>query len=152
MSVKYVHTNIIAKNWRALSDFYIKVFDCTPLLPERSLSGEWLDNLTKIKNCKIKGMHLALPGYIEGPTLEIFSYEPENADNPSRCLNRIGLAHMAFHVDDVVITLEKLINNGGKMHGELVSSDCGELGILTVAYACDPEGNFIEIQNWDKNK
>lgn len=152
MSIKYVHTNIIAKNWRSLCDFYITVFDCKPLLPERNLSGEWLDNLTKIKNCKIKGMHLALPGYIEGPTLEIFSYESQNADTPARCLNSIGLAHTAFHVDDVSGTLDKLINNGGKIHGELVSNHYGELGVLTVAYASDPEGNFIEIQNWNKNK
>lgn len=151
MSIKYVHTNIIAKNWRKLSDFYINVFDCIPLLPERNLSGEWLDNLTKIKNCKIKGIHLALPGYIDGPTLEIFSYEPENAYNPARHLNSIGLAHTAFHVDNIKNTLDKLTNNGGKIHGELVSNDYGELGILTVAYAADPEGNFIEIQHWTKD-
>lgn len=150
MSIKYVHTNIIAKDWRALSDFYINVFDCAPLLPERNLSGEWLDNLTNIKNCRIKGIHLALPGYIQGPTLEIFSYEPECEDNSSRCLNSTGLAHTAFHVDDVSATLDRLINNGGRIHGKIVSNNYGELGILTVAYACDPEGNFIEIQNWSK--
>ncbi|NMC57187.1 MAG: VOC family protein [Eubacteriaceae bacterium] len=151
MSVKYVHTNIIAKDWHALSDFYINVFDCAPLPPERNLSGEWLDSLTKFKNCKIQGIHLALPGYTKGPTLEIFSYEPENADASARCLNSIGLAHTAFHVDNVGEIIDKLINNGGKIHGELVSNDYGELGILTVAYASDPEGNFIEIQNWTKN-
>lgn len=150
MSVKYAHTNIIAKDWRSLCDFYITVFDCKPLLPERNLSGIWLDNLTKIKNCKIKGMHLALPGYVEGPTLEIFSYEPENTNTHIKSLNSIGLAHTAFHVDNVVSTLDKLINNGGKIHGEIVSNDYGELGVLTVAYAADPEGNFIEIQNWSK--
>lgn len=150
MPIKYVHTNIIAKDWRALSDFYINVFDCVPLTPERNLSGKWLDDLTKIKNCKIKGIHLAFPGYTEGPTLEIFSYEPENAYAPIRCLNSIGLAHTAFHVDNVKYILDKLINNGGKTHGELVCNDYGELGVLTVAYASDPEGNFIEIQNWNK--
>lgn len=149
MSIKYVHTNIIAQNWRALSDFYINVFDCKPLHPERNLSGEWLDKLTNIKNCKIKGVHLALPGYQDGPTLEIFSYEPENTNTHIKPLNSIGLAHIAFHVDNIEETVKTLINKGGKIHGEIVSSDYGELGILTVAYASDPEDNFIEIQHWD---
>lgn len=26
-----------------------------------------------------------------------------------------------------------------------------DLGLLTVVYAKDPEGNFIEIQNWQKS-
>lgn len=44
--IKYVHTNIIAKDWRTLADFYIKVFECTPIQAERDLSGEWLDQAT----------------------------------------------------------------------------------------------------------
>ena len=79
MSIKYVHTNIIADDWRALADFYIQVFGCKPVLPERDLSGSWLDSLTCIENSHITGIHLSLPGCGEnGPTLEIFSYGKDN--------------------------------------------------------------------------
>ena len=37
--MKFVHTNIITDNWRKLADFYIKVFDCKPVLPERDLKA-----------------------------------------------------------------------------------------------------------------
>ncbi|WP_170233423.1 hypothetical protein [Sporomusa termitida] len=53
-------------------------------------------------------------------------------------------------MDFVEITLKRIIEHGGEQLGELVSRDYGELGTLTVVYACDPEGNIIEIQNWQR--
>lgn len=73
MNIKYVHTNIISKDWKKLADFYIKVFDCKPVPPERNQKGSWLDKGTGVKDAHIKGMHLQLPGYGKNsPTLEIF--------------------------------------------------------------------------------
>ena len=46
MPTKYVHTNLIAKGWKRLSDFYQEVFDCVPVLPVRDLSGKWIDKAT----------------------------------------------------------------------------------------------------------
>ena len=44
--VEYVHANIIAQNWKNLAQFYIDVFDCVPVYPERDLAGDWIDRLT----------------------------------------------------------------------------------------------------------
>ena len=72
---KYVHTNLIAEDWKRLATFYERVFGCVPLLPERDLSGEWLEAATGVPQARIRGMHLRLPGYgDEGPTLEVFQY------------------------------------------------------------------------------
>jgi predicted enzyme related to lactoylglutathione lyase len=149
-NIKYVHTNIIAKNWKKVAQFYIDVFQCKPTYPERNLSGEWLDKMTMIDNAKIKGIHLSLPGYENGPTLEIFEYEPNNLTECKQIINRQGLGHLAFHVDSVETVLKSLLDNGGEQLGELVIKDYGELGILTAIYTRDPEGNIIEIQNWQK--
>ncbi len=150
MPIKYVHTNIIAKDWESLADFYVKVFGCTPLNPKRDLAGEWVDRLTGIADCSIKGIHLALPGYTDGPTLEIFSYQPEDCQTAEKTLNRFGFAHIAFHVDDVEETLQKLLAHGGTAQGAPVKNTYKELGELTVIYARDPEGNLIELQNWTR--
>jgi len=148
-NIRYVHTNLIAKDWRKLADFYIAVFGCKPLYPERDLSGDWLVRVTGIENAHIRGIHLALPGYGEGgPTLEIFQYEPENLrDRPDR-INRQGFGHIAFHADSVEDVLNRLVKHGGKPLGEIVTKAYEGIGTLTVVYAEDPEGNFIEIQNW----
>ena len=148
--IRYVHTNIVAKDWRKLADFYIKVFGCTPVPPERNLSGAWLDKLTGITDVNIKGIHLSLPGYENGPTLEIFSYTPENDEVMSPGINRKGFAHIAFHADSVERVIEILLENGGSQLGDVVKKDYGDMGVLTAVYAADPEGNFIEIQNWGK--
>lgn len=150
MSIKYVHTNIIARDWKKLSQFYINVFDCKPLYPERDLSGKWIDKMTNINNVNIKGIHLRLPGYKNGPTLEIFEYKPQKLRNSESEINDQGFGHIAFHVDAVDDVLEKVLQNGGKKLGQIIKKDYGELGILTAVYAQDPEGNFIEIQNWSK--
>lgn len=62
-TIRYVHTNIVAKDWRALADFYCRVFACEPVLPERNLQGEWLARLTGIEGVTIQGIHLRLPGF-----------------------------------------------------------------------------------------
>jgi hypothetical protein len=63
--MKYVHTNLVARDWRKLADFYINVFNCKPVPPERELKGEWLDKAVNVKDAHIKGVHLQLPGYVE---------------------------------------------------------------------------------------
>lgn len=150
IKIKYVHTNIIAKDWKRVSLFYQRVFGCKPVAPERNLQGEWLDKLTGIKSAHITGEHLTLPGYEEElPTLEIFSYD--NMDYESRkVLNGVGLAHLAFEVDDVLEVLEKIKQEGGGQVGQLVKTEYPNNVIATFVYAKDIEGNIIELQSWKK--
>jgi len=147
-SIKFAHTNIVARNWEKLAQFYIDVFNCEPVYPERDMSGEWIDRITMIRDVHIEGIHLRLPGYENGPTLEIFKYEKNDAKDRDMLINHYGFAHIAFHVDDVDETLDKFLEFGGSKYGQLVEKEMKGLGILTIIYAKDPEGNIVEIQNW----
>ena len=81
--IKYAHTNIITDDWKRLAEFYIRVFECTPLYPERDLHGEWLERATSIKNAHLRGIHLRMPGNEETlPTMEIFQYD-KNENGPA---------------------------------------------------------------------
>jgi len=153
MKTKFSHVNIISRDWRMLADFYIRVFDCKPMLPERDLSGRWVDQLTGLSDVTIRGIHLQLPGYeADGPTLEIFSYN-EMKKTVGKEINRLGFGHIAFSVDDVQERLQRLMRNGGSVIGELIDAEIEGVGEITVVYAADPEGNIIEIQKWtDNNK
>ena len=146
--IQFVHTNIISDNWRKLADFYIKVFDCKAVLPERDLSGEWLDKATNIKDAHIAGIHLVLPGYQDKtPTLEILQYD-HNLDALETFSNRKGLGHIAFKVDDVEKILNRLLQHGGTQLGDLIETEIPNSGHLTFVYGRDPDGNIIEIQSW----
>lgn len=150
MKIRYVHTNIIAKDWKKVSLFYQRVFGCRPVPPQRDLSGEWLDGLTGLQNAHIMGEHLALPGYSEHlPTLEIFSYDSMD-ENQTKAINSIGLAHLAFEVDDVAAVLEKVKQEGGGQVGEIVKTQYPNHVTATFVYAKDIEENIIELQSWEK--
>jgi len=40
---KYGHTNLIARDWKALARFYEEQFGCTPVPPERDFKGPDLE-------------------------------------------------------------------------------------------------------------
>jgi len=147
MSIKFVHTNISAKDWKNLARFYIEVFGCEPVYPERNLKGESYDKLTNIKNVNIQGIHLHLPGYTDGPTLEIFKYEPFIENNERPIFNKPGFSHIVFLTDNVKSVYNKLLENGGSKLGEIIENEVEGIGILTCVYARDPEGNIVELQN-----
>ncbi|KPU44974.1 glyoxalase-like domain protein [Oxobacter pfennigii] len=149
MKIKYVHTNIIANDWKKVSLFYQKVFGCKPIPPERNLKGEWVDKLTGLPDAHITGEHLALPGY-EGsfPTLEIFSYG-SMINNNSKEINNVGFGHLAFEVDDVENVLQRIKEEGGGQVGELIKAEYPNNVIATLVYAKDIEGNIIELQSWE---
>ncbi|MDP2982539.1 MAG: hypothetical protein Q8O92_04325 [Candidatus Latescibacter sp.] len=76
MKAKYVHTNLIAEDWRKLADFYTRVFGCIVVPPERDFAGETLDAGTGLVHAHLRGVHLRLPGWGEdAPTIEIFGYD-----------------------------------------------------------------------------
>ncbi len=149
MSKRYTHTNINAKDWKKLSAFYQKVFDCKPVPPRRDLYGEWIDDVTGIKDVHIEGEHLAVPGYEEGqgPTIEIFTYNFADDIGPLN-INSYGFAHIAFEVDDVEETYAELLKEGGSAVGKVITRYYPQVGTLTLIYAKDPEGNIVEIQKW----
>ncbi|MDD3168862.1 MAG: VOC family protein [Eubacteriales bacterium] len=150
MATRYVHTNIIAKDWKKLSQFYQKVLHCKPINQNRDLKGEWLDKLTGIPSVHIQGEHLLLPDYSEDhPTLEIFSYSQEE-HNSSKKINHLGFSHLAFEVDDVRGTLKEIILEGGGQLGEVVEAAYPDNIKATFVYAKDIEGNIIELQSWQK--
>lgn len=145
---RYVHTNIIARDFKRLVDFYKTVFNCRSIGETRDLRGGWLDSLTGIKGSHITGEHLCLPGYGENhPTLEIFSYD--SMEESARAINTRGIAHIAFEVDDVERTLALVREHGGGQIGEVVRAQYDDGRRAVLVYATDCEGNIIELQSWE---
>jgi catechol 2,3-dioxygenase-like lactoylglutathione lyase family enzyme len=146
---RYVHTNLIARDWRRLADFYQTVFGCVPVLPERDLAGEWLERGSGVPGARLQGMHLRLPGGGEsGPTLEIFQYS-ETLDAPPPPANRVGFGHIAFAVEDVEAARDAVLAAGGSAVGTVESVVIAGAYKITWCYVRDPEGNIVELQRRD---
>jgi predicted enzyme related to lactoylglutathione lyase len=150
ISARYVHTNLIAEDWRALARFYQEVFGCVPVPPERDFKGEKLEAGTGIPGAQLRGVHLRMPGYGDnGPTLEIFNYNILGP-RPRTAVNRPGFGHIAFSVDDVAAARDTVLAAGGRRVGEVVSLQVATGATVTFCYVTDPEGNVIELQSWPK--
>jgi catechol 2,3-dioxygenase-like lactoylglutathione lyase family enzyme len=148
VSAKFVHTNIVARDWRMLAQFYERVLGCVPVPPERNLEGRWLEDGTGVPGARIQGIHLRLPGYgADGPTLEIFQYGPQEK-RLDTAINQPGIGHIAFAVDDVEAARDAVLAMGGAAVGQVVSLAVPGAGTVTFAYVTDPEGNIIELQRW----
>ncbi len=146
INARYLHTNLIAYDWKSLVDFYIRVFGCSIVPPERDISGEALERGTSLPGAHLRGAHIRLPGYADSsPTLEIFRYDTL-AEEGKKSVNRPGFAHIAFWVEDVPQARQMVLQNGGSAVGEIVTTLVGNTRRITWCYMADPEGNIIELQ------
>jgi predicted enzyme related to lactoylglutathione lyase len=144
----YVHTNLIARDWRRLAAFYERVFGCVPVPPERHFSGPTLEAGTGVAGAAVEGVHLRLPGWgNQGPTLEIFAYS-QLAAGPRPAVNRPGLAHLAFAVPSVLEARDEVVAAGGSTVGAVVTLTAADGRQVTWCYVTDPEDNIIELQTW----
>jgi predicted enzyme related to lactoylglutathione lyase len=148
LKAKYVHTNLIARDWQKLSKFYEEVFGFKTVPPERHYKGAELERGTNVKGTELHGVHLRMPGYDDnGPTLEIFSYSIQQ-EGFTPAVNRPGFCHIAFNVDDVYQARKVVLQEGGKAAGEIVTLETSSGAKVTWCYITDPEGNLIELQTW----
>lgn len=146
---RFAHTNVIARDWRALAEFYQLVLGCEPVPPERDYEGPELEAGTGVAHATLAGVHLRLPGHgPEGPTLEIYSYS-RLADGPAPAVNRPGLAHLAFEVRSASDARREILEAGGTAVGDVVALTTTVGSRVTWCYVTDPEGNILELQSWD---
>lgn len=145
---RYVHTNLIARDWRALARFYQELFGCTVVPPERDYAGPDLEAGSGLPGARLQGVHLRLPGNGEsGPTLEIFQYS-SLAPGVDAAVNRPGFGHIAFAVASVPRAREQVLAAGGRAVGQVVTLATTTGARVTWCYVTDPEGNILELQSW----
>ncbi len=133
INARYTHTNLVARDWRKLAQFYQEVLNCIPAPPERDLSGRWIEEATAVPQAQVRGIHLQLPGHgADGPTLEIFQYQRELEALPPAA-NRPGFGHIAFAVDDVEAATKVVLAAGGGTLGQIVSREIPGAGSITFA-------------------
>jgi catechol 2,3-dioxygenase-like lactoylglutathione lyase family enzyme len=146
---RYGHTNVIARDWRRLADFYTTVFGCELVPPERDYAGEVLERGTRVPGATLRGVHLRLPGHGDaGPTLEIYTYGANEPSARPPAANREGWGHVAFAVDDVEQARDAVLAAGGADHGDVVTTATSDGRRVTWRYMTDPEGNLVELQSW----
>jgi len=148
MRARYGHTNLVARDWQRLAAFYVELFGCVVVPPERDYRGRDLEAGTGVRDAALRGVHLRLPGHgDDGPTLEIYTYEHGPQPLPTAA-NRPGWGHIAFVVDDVAAGRQAVLAAGGSAVGDVVTLETADGRSVTWCYVTDPEGNIVELQAW----
>jgi predicted enzyme related to lactoylglutathione lyase len=148
IDARFGHVNLIARDWRALADFYIELFGCVLVPPERDYAGPDLERGTAVPGAALRGAHLRLPGHgPDGPTLEIYQFStmPEPLQP---MVNRPGFQHIAFAVPSVADARTAVLAAGGGVVGDVVTLGTADGRFVTWTYLTDPEGNILELQSW----
>lgn len=148
MGARFGHVNLTARDWRGLAAFYVDVFGCVPVPPERDYRGPDLDVATALEGAHLTGAHLRLPGHGEaGPTLEIYQYDALRP-HPGAAVDRPGWGHIAFGVPDVSAARRAVVAAGGGLVGDVVTMQTADGRRVRWCYTTDPEGNIVELQAW----
>ena len=148
IEARFGHVNLIARDWRALADFYTALFGCELVPPERDYSGDELAAGTGVPGAALRGAHLRLPGHgPSGPTLEIYQFAVMPEGLPPMA-NRPGFQHIAFGVPSVAAARHAVLEAGGGSVGSVVTLQTADGRFVTWTYVTDPEGNIIELQSW----
>ena len=152
IDARFGHLNLIARDWRALADFYTGMFGCELVPPERDYSGDDLAAGTGVPGAALRGVHLRLPGHgPTGPTLEIYQFETM-PDGLPPAANRPGFQHIAFVVPSVVDARAAVLAAGGRAIGTVVTLQTADGRFVTWTYVTDPEDNIIELQSWSDGR
>ena len=152
IDARFGHVNLIARDWRALADFYTTLFACELVPPERDYSGDDLAAGTGVPGAALRGAHLRLPGHgPTGPTLEIYQFAAM-PDGLPHAANRPGFQHIAFAVPSVAAARETVLASGGVAVGSVVTLQTADGRFVTWAYVTDPEDNIIELQAWSDTR
>jgi len=150
LEARFGHVNLIAREWRSLAEWYVRLFGCEVVPPERDYAGPDLAAGTGVPGAALRGVHLRLPGHgPSGPTLEIYQFASMPDGLPPQ-VNRPGFQHIAFVVPSVAAARETVLAAGGAAVGSVVTLGTADGRFVTWTYVTDPEGNIVELQSWSE--
>lgn len=140
--MRLAHINLVARNATELAAFYVDVLGCEQLREPRVLSGTKVSRGNGVENSEILSIWLRFPGG-DLPFLEIHEHRITLEREQPR-VNEPGFGHLAFRVEDVSSLLASIMVAGGSQVGEV--TDFGTDKPYLIAYARDPEGNVLELE------
>lgn len=142
-AMKLAHINLVARNAESLAAFYMNVLKCELLRAPKMLCGEKVSRGNGLFNSEIYTIWLKFPE-LERPFLEIHEHTvTHQRDQPK--VNEPGFGHLSFQMEDISGTLSKIIQAGGAQIGQITDFGTPDKPYL-IAYARDPEGNVLELE------
>ncbi|EMD23782.1 VOC family protein [Amycolatopsis azurea] len=133
------HVGVIVSDLTAAIEFFVELG--LELEGRMTMENELADRITAVDKAKSEVAMVCVPG--GGGRLELIQYlTPEAHPGDSHApANTRGLRHLAFEVDDVRDTLDRVRPHGATLVGEVVNFEDSYL----LCYLRGPDGIIVEL-------
>ena len=134
------HAGIVVTDLKRALHFYCDLLGLK-ILRSMEEKGAYLDNMLGHKDVLVTTVKLAAPQ--GGALLELLYFRsPRTTPSPRRDLFALGPSHVAFTVEDMEATFERLTRAGVQFNAPpQLSPD----GLAKVTFCQDPDGTPIEL-------
>jgi catechol 2,3-dioxygenase-like lactoylglutathione lyase family enzyme len=132
------HTGFVVKDLEKTIEFYRDVIGLE-LTKKVELDGGPIDDVVGYRGANLL---IALLSVGDGHSLELIQYiSPPGSERPTDERNAHGATHLAFDVDDIEQTFERLVSRGAHRLNPPIKVRAG----VKCCYLQDPDGNWIEL-------
>lgn len=132
------HTGIVVHEMERMLRFYCGLLGFT-LVRRQKEPGDTMDTLLSLVGVRLETAKLRAPGGTG--MIELLRFDSHPPANPEgRWLNDSGLSHIAITVSSIDEEYERLCR-----HRVEFLSPPRVAGSAKLAFAADPEGNFVEM-------
>ncbi len=141
MLKSFYHTGFVVRDLERSVKFYSEVMGLE-LMRQIEASGEMIEKVVGFKDAHLKAAFLSMGN---GHHLELIQYiVPPGSDTHTR-RNDFGATHLAFYVEGLEENYEDLSQKGLRFIGPPVSSVQDGKVVRRIAYAQDPDNNWLEF-------
>ncbi len=132
------HTGFVVRDLDASVKFYRDVLGLE-IVRTMDREGAPISQVIGYENTHLKGAILSTG---DSHSLELIQYlNPSPTERPTEERNALGASHLAFNVDNMEETFERLVSNGARKLNPPATMQPGR----KACYMQDPDGNWIEL-------
>jgi len=132
------HTGIVVSDLKRSIYFYKDLFGFQ-ITRQMEESGDYIDNMLALSGVKVTTVKMTAP---DGQMVELLWFHSHQREQRMRDINDIGIAHIAFEVEDLDAEYNRLKDEGVSFNSPpQLSPD----GYAKVTFCRAPEGTFIEL-------
>jgi catechol 2,3-dioxygenase-like lactoylglutathione lyase family enzyme len=147
--VRVNHLNIVVRDMERSLAFYVGLLGMRATF-EVELNGEWIDRVTGLSGVSARCVFVQPSG--GGARFELLQYRtPPGQELPADSLaNTAGLRHVAFEVDDLDATYDRLHTAGVPFLSPPVAVPFTVVGNVRkrLCYCHDPDGVIVEFADY----
>lgn len=132
------HIGIVVSDLKPSICFYKDLFGFQ-ITRQMEESGDYIDNMLAMRGVKVTTVKMSAP---DGQMIELLQFHSHQRIQKMRAINDIGIAHIAFEVEDLDAEYNRLKDEGVSFNSPpQLSPD----GYAKVTFCRAPEGTFIEL-------